>query len=151
MKKCSQSGGSTLAMVMLISIVGLLLMSGLQRQLDAAIHMGNDERHYLRAFNQALSSLNWAMSLRWRDAEPRWQCQTLATEELKACLRKASDGAQWLLRGEGRLPSSPRPLVLYRRVVSLTPVSQHVTLRPVPHGWLDFCPDKDDALCADAE
>ncbi|QTF10869.1 YgdB family protein [Brenneria izadpanahii] len=138
-------------MVMLISIVGLLLMSGLQRQLDAAMRTGSDERHYLRAFNQALSSLNWAMSLRWRDAGTHWQCRTLATEGLKACLRKASDDVQWLLRGEGRLPASQRPLVLYRRVAALTSESQHVTLQSVPHGWLDFCPDKDSELCADAE
>lgn len=151
MKTRAQSGGSTLAMVMLISIVGLLLMSGLQRQLDAAIRMGNDERHYLRAFNQALSSLNWALSLRWRDAGAGWQCQTLAAENLKTCLRKASDEGHWLLRGEGQLPASPHSLMLYQRVVSLTSVSGHVTLQPVSHGWLDFCPDKDKARCADAE
>ncbi|NPD00591.1 YgdB family protein [Brenneria sp. hezel4-2-4] len=138
-------------MVMLISIVGLLLMSGLQRQLDAAVRMGNDERHYLRAFNQALSSLNWAMSLRWRATEAGWQCQILATEDLKACLKKASDEGRWLLRGEGRIPAQSRPLVLYQRVVLLTSASANATLRPVSHGWLDFCPDKDAAHCADSE
>ncbi|MEC5344211.1 YgdB family protein [Brenneria populi] len=151
MKKRSESGGGTLAMMMLISIAGLLLMSGLQRQLDAAIQTGNDERHYLKAFNQASSSLNWALSLRWRDTESGWQCQALATDELKACLRKAFDGEQWLLRGEGTTPASSRPLRLYRRVVSLTSAAQHVTLQPVSHGWLDFCPDRDKTRCADAE
>ncbi|MEE3660798.1 YgdB family protein [Brenneria sp. g21c3] len=151
MKKCAQSGGGTLAMIMLISIVGLLLMSGLQRQLDAAMRTANDERHYLRAFNQALSSLNWALSLRWRDAQAGWQCQALATEALKACLRKASDEGQWLLRAEGPMPASPRPLMVYQRVVALTSAAGHVTLQPVARGWLDFCPDKDRMRCADAE
>ncbi|MCG8707254.1 YgdB family protein [Brenneria sp. 4F2] len=138
-------------MVMLISITGLLLMSGLQRQLDAAIRMANDERHYLQAFNQASSSLSWALSLRWRDEDVGWQCQTLAAENLKSCVRTASDEGQWLLRGEGILPASARPLMLYQRAVSLTSVSGHVTLQSVSHGWLDFCPDKDWARCADME
>ncbi|MCL2892990.1 YgdB family protein [Brenneria tiliae] len=151
MNKAWQSGGSTLTMVMLLSIVGLLLLSGLQRQLDAAIQTGSDERHYLRAFNQALSSLNWGMSLRWRDAEEGWQCQALAPEALRACLKKASGEAQWLLRGEGRLPAQPRPLALYRRVIFLTPASENGTLQPLSQGWLDFCPDRESARCADAQ
>ncbi|PWC26231.1 DUF2509 family protein [Brenneria nigrifluens] len=138
-------------MVMLLSIVGLLLLSGLQRQLDAAIRTGSDERHYLHAFNQALSSLNWGMSLRWRDAEQGWQCQALAPESLRACLKKASGGEEWLLRGEGRLPAQPRPLALYRRVIFLTPVSEDVTLQSLSQGWLDFCPDKESSRCADAQ
>lgn len=151
MKKSAQSGSGTLAMVMLISIVGLLLMSGLQRQLDAAMRMANDERRYLRAFNQALSSLNWAQSLRWRDAQDGWQCQTMATEELKVCLTKASGEGIWLLRGEGSIPAASRPLTAYQRVVALTSTAGHVTLQPVARGWLDFCPDRDEIRCADAE
>ncbi|RLM25946.1 hypothetical protein BIY29_06285 [Brenneria alni] len=138
-------------MVMLIAIVGLLLMSGLQRQLDAAVRMGNDERHYLRAFNQALSSLNWAMSVRWHDTQGGWQCQRRATENLKACLRKASDGVQWLLRGEGQIPTQPSSLVLYQRVAFLTSASERTRIQLVSQGWLDFCPDKDSARCADSE
>ena len=59
MRKGHQEGRGTLAMVLLIAIIGLQLMSGLQRQLDAAIQVGNDERHYLRAFHQAVPSLHW--------------------------------------------------------------------------------------------
>lgn len=145
--KRAQSGGGALTTVMLISAVGLLLMSGLQHQLDGAARMGNDERHYLRAFNQAQSSLNWGLSLHWQESSDGWQCQILAAENLTACLRRSSDAGQGVLRGEGRLPASPRPLALYQRVAALTSLSRHVTLQPMAHGWLDFCPDPDDAQC----
>ncbi|ASY76203.1 hypothetical protein BJJ97_09880 [Pectobacterium polaris] len=134
-------------MVLLIAIIGLLLMSGLQRQLDAAIQMGNDERHYLRAFNQALSSLNWGRGQRWATLTESWQCQQLSAEQLVACLRVASDGEQGLLRGEGTLPASVRSLRLYQRVSFSAQSSGQIVIQPLGNGWLDFCPDKDMTRC----
>ncbi|ACX89131.1 Protein of unknown function DUF2509 [Pectobacterium parmentieri WPP163] len=147
MKKGSQKGSGTLAMVLLIAIIGLLLMSGLQRQLDTAIQVGNDERHYLRAFNQALSSLNWARGQQWNTITESWQCQQLPAEQLVVCLRMASDGTQGLLRGEGTLPTPTRPLKLYQRVSLSALSSGQIAIRPLGNGWLDFCPDKDVARC----
>ncbi|MBK4824929.1 YgdB family protein [Pectobacterium versatile] len=147
MKKGHQEGSGTLAMVLLIAIIGLLLMSGLQRQLDTAIQVGNDERHYLRAFNQALSSLNWGRGQRWNTLTENWQCQQLSAEQLVVCLRAASDGEQGLLRGEGTLPASARPLTLYQRVSFSGLSSGQIAIQPLGNGWLDFCPDKDVARC----
>ncbi|WP_225087118.1 YgdB family protein [Pectobacterium colocasium] len=147
MKKGWQTGSGTLPMVLLIAVIGLLLMSGLQRQLDTAIQVGNDERHYLRAFNQALSSLNWGKGRRWNALTESWQCQQLSEEQLVVCLRAASDGRQGLLRGEGTLPGSVRPLTLYQRVSFLALSSGQNAIRPVGNGWLDFCPDKDVMRC----
>ncbi|WP_241771480.1 YgdB family protein [Pectobacterium peruviense] len=147
MIKGKQEGSGTLAMVLLIAIIGLLLMSGLQRQLDAAIQMGSDERHYLRAFNQALSSLNWGVGQRWGALTENWQCQQLSADPLVVCLRAASDGGQGLLRGDGAIPASPRPLRLYQRVSFSALSSGQITIQPLGNGWLDFCPDKDVAHC----
>ncbi|BES83787.1 membrane protein [Pectobacterium araliae] len=147
MRKGKQEGSGTLAMVMLIAIIGLLLMSGLQRQLDTAIQVGNDERHYLHAFNQALSSLNWGKGLRWNALTESWQCQRLSTEQLVVCLRMASDGTQGLLRGEGTFPTLARPLRLYQRVSFSALSSGQMAIQPLGSGWLDFCPDKDAARC----
>ncbi|MEQ9745622.1 YgdB family protein [Pectobacterium actinidiae] len=147
MKKGHQEGSGTLAMVMLIAIIGLLLMSGLQRQLDTAIQVGNDERHYLRAFNQALSSLNWGRGQHWNTLTENWQCQQLSAEPLVVCLRAASDGEQGLLRGEGMFPASTRPLRLYQRVSFSLLSSGQIAIQPLGNGWLDFCPDKDVARC----
>ncbi|CAG73902.1 putative exported protein [Pectobacterium atrosepticum SCRI1043] len=147
MRTGKQGGSGTLAMVLLIAIIGLLLMSGLQRQLDAAIQMGNDERHYLRAFNQALSSLNWGSGQRWGTITENWQCQQLSTEQLAVCLRAASDGEQGILRGEGALPASVRALRLYQRVSFSALSSGQIAIQPLGNGWLDFCPDKDVARC----
>ncbi|MCV9879199.1 YgdB family protein [Brenneria izbisi] len=146
-----QYGGGTLVMVMLITVIGLLLMSGLQRQLDATIQMGNDERHYLRAFNQALSSLNWGIHVVWPRLQDDWSCQTLASDTLNVCLKKASDEGLGLLRGEGLLPSQRRPLFLYQRVVFSGLASEQITLKAVSRGWLDFCPDSEAERCADLE
>ncbi|MFJ5330681.1 YgdB family protein [Pectobacterium versatile] len=147
MKKGHQEGSGTLAMVLLIAIIGLLLMSGLQRQLDTAIQVGSDERHYLRAFNQALSSLNWGRGQRWATLTESWQCQQLSAEQLVVCLRAASDGEQGLLRGEGTLPASARPLTLYQRVSFSGLSSGQIAIQPLGNGWLDFCPDKDVTRC----
>ncbi|MEI7184815.1 YgdB family protein [Pectobacterium carotovorum] len=147
MRKGHQEGSGTLAMVLLIAIIGLLLMSGLQRQLDAAIQVGNDERHYLRAFNQALSSLNWGRGQRWATLTESWQCQQLSAEQLVVCLRAASDGEQGLLRGEGTLPASAQPLRLYQRVSFSGLSSGQITIQPLGNGWLDFCPDKEATRC----
>ncbi|KHN51248.1 hypothetical protein OI69_11705 [Pectobacterium fontis] len=133
-------------MVLLIAMIGLLLMSGLQRQLDTTIQVGNDERHYLRAFNQALSSLNWGRGQRWNALTESWQCQQWSAEQLVVCLRAASDGGQGLLRGEGMLPAA-RPLTLYQRVSFLSLSSGQIAIQPLGNGWLDFCPDKDVARC----
>ncbi|WP_409160654.1 YgdB family protein [Pectobacterium sp. B2J-2] len=147
MKKGLQAGSGTLAMVLLIAVIGLLLMSGLQRQLDTAIQVGNDERHYLRAFNQALSSLNWGKGLRWNALTESWQCQQLSSEQLVVCLRAASDRSLGLLRGEGALPASARPLTLYQRVSLSSLPSGLIAIQPLGNGWLDFCPDKDVTRC----
>ncbi|MDY4387451.1 YgdB family protein [Pectobacterium aroidearum] len=147
MKQGLQKGSGTLAMVLLIAAIGLLLMSGLQRQLESAIQVGNDERHYLRAFNQALSSLNWGIGLRWRVSTESWQCQQLSAEQLVVCLRAASDGKQGVLRGEGTLPASTRTLKLYQRVSFLAQSSSQIAIQPLANGWLDFCPDKEVMRC----
>ncbi|UUE44136.1 YgdB family protein [Pectobacterium aroidearum] len=147
MKQGLQKGSGTLAMVLLIAAIGLLLMSGLQRQLESAIQVGNDERHYLRAFNQALSSLNWGIGLRWRVSTESWQCQQLSAEQLVVCLRAASDGKQGVLRGEGTLPASTRTLKLYQRVSFLALSSGQIAIQPLANGWLDFCPDKEVTRC----
>ncbi|ACT11960.1 MULTISPECIES: YgdB family protein [Pectobacterium] len=147
MKQGLQKGSGTLAMVLLIAVIGLLLMSGLQRQLESAIQVGNDERHYLRAFNQALSSLNWGIGLRWRVSTESWQCQQLSAEQLVVCLRAASEGKQGVLRGEGTLPASTRTLKLYQRVSFLALSSGQIAIQPLANGWLDFCPDKEVTRC----
>lgn len=147
MKQGLQKGSGTLAMVLLIAVIGLLLMSGLQRQFESAIQVGNDERHYLRAFNQALSSLNWGIGLRWRVSTESWQCQQLSAEQLVVCLRAASDGKQGVLRGEGTLPASTRTLKLYQRVSFLALSSGQIAIQPLANGWLDFCPDKEVTRC----
>ncbi|SLM64166.1 MULTISPECIES: YgdB family protein [Dickeya] len=154
--------GSILAIVMLVMVVGLLLLSGLQRQLDSQLKLGIDEQRFWQAFNLAMSSLNWGMSLRW-PPDNEWQCQSMAARALSACLhipksqpvaddnRLAASGnsRMGLLRGEGRLDGSAEPLVVYHRVAVQIQHSA-VQIQPLVGGWLDVCPESEESVCAPA-
>ncbi|MGM3173883.1 YgdB family protein [Dickeya lacustris] len=150
--------GSILAVVMLAMTIGLLLLSGLQRQLDSQLKYGVEEQRFWQSFNLALSSLNWGMSLRWQPGENQ-QCQTLAALTLYACLsvpdaslaeenpRRGDEAPRiGVLRGEGRLDGRDEPLVVYHRVTILV---DHTVLQiqPLAGGWLDICPVPEASIC----
>ncbi|WJY17283.1 DUF2509 family protein [Pectobacteriaceae bacterium CE90] len=147
MKKDSQVGSSSLLMVMLLLMIGLLLLGGLQRQLDAAVQIGSDEQQYWRAFNRALSSLSWGLSLEWQGDQSDWQCQRLSAEILRVCLRLSPENGRGILRGEGAFSSQTTPLLLYHRVESLASATGLV-LRPLAQGWFDSCPESQESQCA---
>lgn len=150
--------GSILAVVMLVMTIGLLLLSGLQRQLDSQLKYGVEEQRFWQSFNLALSSLNWGMSLRWRPGENQ-QCQTLAALTLYACLsvpdaslaeenpRRGNEEPRiGVLRGEGRLDGRDEPLVVYHRVTILVENSV-LKIQPLAGGWLDICPVPEASIC----
>ncbi|CAI2790265.1 Protein of uncharacterised function (DUF2509) [Serratia ficaria] len=58
----AQRGGSTLAAVMLLLVMGLMLLNAQHRQLDQALLLASDQRRYLLAYNQAASALSWGMA-----------------------------------------------------------------------------------------
>ncbi|KAA8997775.1 DUF2509 family protein [Affinibrenneria salicis] len=152
-------------MVMLLLVVGLLLVGGLRQQLDAAVRLGNDEHRYLRAFNQALSSLSWGASLDWPRHEG-WQCRQFSRDGLTACLLMTGRADEdVVLRGEGQLPGEARSLRLYQRARMPGPADDVAdvfagapgrvdnvpaadgALRMLAQGWLDFCPLREEGLC----
>lgn len=144
----SQRGGSAIVMVMLMFTLGLLLLAGLQRQVDSLTRQSADEQRYWLAFNQGLSSLAWGLSLNWPPGDGEWHCQSLAAESLLACLRTDAEGDEGLLRGEGRFMPHTPPLRLYQKV-AVTALADHVQLQPLARGWLDFCPETEEKRCAD--
>lgn len=149
MTRWHEQGSGALLMVMLLAAVGLLLATGTQRQLDAAARAGQDERHYLLALNQAESSLNWGLGQTWvMDEETPGQCLTPPMDSLQACLLRVPGETYWLLRGEGRSTSRNVRMMLYRRVLPEQAQQTRGKITPVSGGWLDLCPEKEEARCA---
>lgn len=148
MKRWHQQGNGALVMVMLLAAVGLLLMTGIQRQLDSALHLTHDERRYWQTRVLAESSLQWGIGQVWpmgnRSDE---QCLRYASEGLHVCLRQVPGEHYQLLRGEGHLSGSSSVMVLYQRVLATEPEDEVSRLQPVTGGWLDFCPERQEAIC----
>ena len=149
-----QRGASTLAAVATLFALGLFLLSALHRQLDNIQQITSEEQHYLRAFNQATSPLNWGISQNWPFSLPwragsTWYCIQQQQYGLKACVKPASLSGFFILRGESYPLGARPPLILYQRVMLNTGKGYlgHYQLVKAARGWLDFCPDKDVQFC----
>ncbi len=148
MKRWCQQGTGALLMVMLLAAAGLLLMTGMQRQLDSALSLTHDERRYWQTLVLAESSLQWGIGQVWlmgnRTDE---QCLNYVAEGLRVCLRQVPGEHYMLLRGEGHLPRAASVMVLFQRVVPIEPDGEISPLKPIAGGWLDFCPERQETIC----
>lgn len=150
MRRWYQQGNGALLMVMLLAVAGLLLMTGMQRQLDSAFSLTHDERCYWQTLVLAESSLHWSIGQVWlMDNRSDEQCLGHAAEGLRVCLRPVPGEHYMLLRGEGHLPRSSSVMVLYQRVVPSEPDGETSPLKPIAGGWLDFCPERQEAICGE--
>jgi hypothetical protein len=146
----TQQGGSTLAAVMLLLVMGLMLLNAQQRQLDNALLLAVDQQRYLRAYNQAVSALSWGLVQHWPREQltaTRWHCQPLHTDDLQACARLSSRAGIVVVRGSGMMLNA-EPLWLYQ-LASETSAVGDIKLQAGKGGWLDFCPEKKESDCAD--
>lgn len=154
MRQEQQRGTSTLAAVGTLFALGLFLLSALHRQLDNIQKITAEEKHYLRAFSQATSALNWGASQSWSFRMPwqlgsAWYCHEHPQYGLKACIKPSSLAGFFILRGESQSLATQPPLVLYQRVKLPSgeeDSGEHRLIKAV-HGWLDFCPEKDAKFC----
>ncbi|GKX52662.1 YgdB family protein [Budvicia aquatica] len=141
-----QQGFSTIAMVMMLMLFGMLMLNGLSGQLTTQVKIYGDERRYLKAYNQALSSLAWGFSLQWPAAKAGWQCQRLASDGLSACLR-STDNNGVLIRGSGTLGFGEPDLALFQRGRQSEGGDPAINFIPLTHGYTDFCPLASAADC----
>lgn len=121
MTQVFQRGSSTLAAVMTLFSLGLFWLSAIHRQLDNIQQITGEEQRYLRAYNQAESSLNWGVSQRWALRIPwrvgsAWHCMAHQELGLKACVKRSSLAGFFILKGESLPLGSLPPLMLYQRV-----------------------------------
>lgn len=133
---CQQQGSGALGMVVLILLLGSALLHATRQQLDAALTLVAQERQHIIDYYAAQAALAWGEQLNWPDSSG-WQCQTEMQQQWRACLHR-DDPQRVLLRGE----HLAQPLALWQWV---EPEGEKV--RPLAHGWIDFCPLTHDADC----
>lgn len=150
MNNRQQRGASSLLAVILLLVLGVMLLKASQRRLDNALRLGYDERHYLEAYQQAVSALSWGVHYPWIQTaiSSSWSCQILPQETLTVCLKLSARTGFYLLKGSSTLTSYDSEgsnIVLYQWI---TPVAGKTEeWEATAHSWLDFCPEYDDKTC----
>ena len=129
-----QRGISSLALVLLILILGSLMLNGLSQQLNTHIRRVSTESEHLRQYAQVQSAMMWAQRLTWL-REPALQCLRHPSEPWQACLRVLSDQTVLLTVGSGKQRLWRGGRIAPNNVVFSA------------HGWSDFCPHKETELC----
>ncbi len=122
------------------------MLKALHHHLDNALIMMVDERRYLKAFQQAESSLAWGVAQSWSlDETEEWYCQQQQEFHLTSCLKRQSSHF-FLLKGMADVASG-QSVGLYQWMKLLS-AGGGDSLIPVESGWLDFCPEVDVGFCS---
>nr|WP_276584116.1 DUF2509 family protein [Enterobacter cloacae] len=119
-------------MVLLLLVLGTLILTGLNQQLITFTMLVGDESRAIQQQAAAQSALEWGRVQRW-SLQPDVQCKQRQTQ--RVCLRVLNESQVLLIAGDGEL-------LLWRGGEI---VNGHI--RFLPHGWSDFCPLKERALC----
>ncbi|WP_085247511.1 DUF2509 family protein [Gilliamella mensalis] len=131
-------GFSTILMAIILMTVGLVILVGFNLLVSSwqkAILM---ESRYYQQFNQASSSLTWAISQNWQTPKANWYCITEPTYQLKACIKQSllKIDKYVLVRGEAE------DFFLYM----LAHFDNNRLIVETGH-WLDYCPEKKAIYC----
>ncbi len=128
-----ERGASSLALVLLLLVLGSLMLQGLNQSQRRQVAMVNDETLALRDAARAHSALQWGKTLSWQMAM-RVQCR-INSDGARACLRQLNDDAILLM-------AESNGIQLWQ---SGTWQDNGVVFSP--HGWSDFCPFQEKNLC----
>lgn len=160
MKQPYQKGAGTLISVIILFAMSLLLLTVLHRELEEVLQIGRHERFYLKAYNQAASSLSWGLSKNWplkslsrqtSKQHQRWYCKTEQTYQLKACIKPILTTDVFLMKGESVLGNRSKKIILYQSTKIKEPLNTtEQKLVAIIGGWLDFCPVKNEKFCMDS-
>lgn len=127
-----QNGIASLTLVLLLLVLGTLILTGLNQQLITFTMLVGDESRAIQQQAAAQSALEWGRVQHW-SLQPDVQCKQRQTQ--RVCLRVLNESQVLLIAGDG-------DLLLWRGGEI---VNGHI--RFLPHGWSDFCPLKERALC----
>ncbi|MCO6536550.1 MAG: YgdB family protein [Gilliamella sp.] len=137
-KMYTSSGFSTILMVIILMVVGLVLLIGFNILITSWQKTILMESQYYQQFNQASSSLTWAITQNWQTPKTNWYCMTEPTYQLKACIKKSllKIDKYVLVRGEAK------DFYLY----TLAHFDNNRLIVEKGH-WLDYCPEKRAIYC----
>ncbi|HFZ0816881.1 TPA: DUF2509 family protein [Enterobacter cloacae] len=127
-----QNGIASLTLVLLLLVLGTLILTGLNQQLITFTMLVGDESRAIQQQAATQSALGWGRVQHW-SLQPDVQCKQRQTQ--RVCLRVLNESQVLLIAGDGEL-------LLWRGGEI---VNGHI--RFLPHGWSDFCPLKERALC----
>lgn len=140
MKLPREAGLSTILMVLILLLLGLMMLAGLSSYLAAERQWGMKEVRSIVRYAGAQSALVWGTGQLW-SPQQEWQCQTETFSGLHACLYQP-EGNEVLLAGslvDGNLSES---LVFWRW--GWLKKGKFIASA---HGWLDYCPLSDKTRC----
>ncbi len=123
---------SSLALVLLLLVLGTLILTGFNQQLTTFSALVGGERRSLQQQATVQSALEWGRVQSW-SSEPQVQCKK--TSAWRVCLRQLSEARVLLIAGDSGM-------LLWRAGEIVDG-----KIRFSPHGWSDFCPLKESALC----
>ena len=128
-----EKGVSSLAMVLMLLLLGSLMLQGLNQVQRQQLAMVNDETLALRKAASVHSALQWGKVQSW-DVTVGQQCRSY-DKTSRVCLRLWVDGTALLI-------AQSEALRLWQSGVWTTGNIHFST-----HGWSDFCPLKEIARC----
>ncbi len=129
-----QRGMSSLALVLLLLVLGSLMLQGLNQQQRALSTRVAVETRALREQASVHSALQWGRMQHWQ-VNPSLQCVQQPAQSWQVCLRRLSDDSLLLIAASGSMTLWQSGEV------------SHGEVRFSPHGWSDFCPLMESALC----
>jgi len=135
-----EAGNSSILMVLMLLLSGLMMLTGLSSHLAAQRQWGMKEVSSIVRYAGAQSALAWGEELQWSPQE-YWQCQTEVSSALRACLYQTEDD-EALLAGFLANDNFAERRVFWRwgRLKKGKFIAS-------AHGWLDYCPLSDKTRC----
>lgn len=129
-----ERGVSSLALVLLLLVLGSLLLQGMNQQERSFASRVAMESQSLRRQAVVQSALEWGKMHAWQ-THPAVQCLRDAATNANVCLRLLEDNERLLI-------ASYEGFSLWRRGEV---IDGNIVFSP--HGWSDYCPVKEAALC----
>ncbi len=135
-----EAGNSSLLMVLMLLLLGLMMLAGLSSHLAAQRQWGIKEVRSIVRYAGSQSALAWGERQPW-SPQQGWQCQAEASSALRACVSQIK-GNEVLLAG-----FLADDNFLERRVLWRWGRLKKGKFIARAHGWLDYCPLSDKTRC----
>lgn len=140
MKPSRERGQSSILMVLMLLLLGLMILSGFSSYLTTQRQWGVKEIRAIVHQAGAQSALAWGAGLKWSPL-PHRQCQTDKLFGLYACLYQLKNN-EVLLAGTLATEHLSENVVFWR-----WGWLKNGKFIVRAHGWLDYCPLNDKTRC----